>query len=208
MQILPLWVDLVAIAAGALFGATAAVRHKAPLVGIFLAGVLAALGGGILRDVLLGAEIAAMRNPYYLPTALVAIILALPLYRVLPKTAAVHTAIDAFSLGAFVVVGTEKALSHGLGATQAIVVGIATAVGGGVMNDVLMGKGPIVMARGRWYVTAVAIGAMFFAVLHPFVPAEPLRLVTVALVVALRELSERLEWDAPTGDRITRRKRS
>ena len=125
----------------------------------------------------------------------------------LPKTVAIHTAIDAFALGAFVVVGTEKALNYGLGSTQAIVVGIATAVGGGIANDLLMGKGPIVMARGRWYVTAVAIGAIFFALGHMVLPAEPLRFATVALVVALRELSERLAWDAPTGDRITRRKR-
>lgn len=207
VQTFPLWVDEIAISAGAILGALAAVRRQAPLVGIVMIGVITGLGGGILRDAVLNTDIAAFRGPWYLPTVLVAILVALPLHRIIPRTPGMTIGIDAFGMGAFVVAGTEKALTFGMGPTQSALIGVLCATGGGVIADLLMGEKPLVMQRGRWYVTAAAVGAVYFVVGINFLPVAFMRISTVVLVILLRELSERLEWDAPTADLLTGRKR-
>ena len=204
--VFPLWVDIVSISAGAILGALAAVRRKAPLIGILMIGVITGLGGGIIRDLMLNAEIAALRNSVFLPTVLIAVFVALPLYRVIPKTPGMTIGIDAFSMGAFVVAGTEKALAYGMGPTQAALIGILTATGGGVLADLLMGEKPLIMQRGRWYVTAAAMGTIYFIVGINFLNEQFMRVSTVIVVILLRELSERLGWDAPTADLLTRKR--
>lgn len=206
LQTFPLWVDEVAITAGAMLGAIAAVRRHAPVIGIVLVGVITGLGGGILRDIMLNADIAALRTPIYLPTVLIAVLIAMPLHRVIPRTPGMTIGIDAFAMGAFVVAGAEKALAFGLGPAQAAFIGVLTATGGGVIADLLMGEKPLVMQRGRWYVTAAAVGAIYFVVGISFVDVQYMRISTVLVVILLRELSERLEWDAPTADLLTGRK--
>jgi uncharacterized membrane protein YeiH len=208
VQTFPLWVDEIAITAGAMLGAIAALRRQAPLVGIVMVGVITGLGGGILRDLVLNADIAAFRGPLYLPTVLLAIFIALPLHRVIPRTPGMTIGIDAFGMGAFVVAGAEKALTYGMGPTQSALIGVLCATGGGVIADLLMGEKPLVMQRGRWYVSAATVGAVYFVIGINFLPVAFMRVSTVVLVILLRELSERLGWDAPTADLLTGRRRS
>ena len=175
-----------------MLGAIAALRRQAPLVGIVMVGVITGLGGGILRDLVLNADIAAFRGPLYLPTVLLAIFIALPLHRVIPRTPGMTIGIDAFGMGAFVVAGAEKALTYGMGPTQSALIGVLCATGGGVIADLLMGEKPLVMQRGRWYVSAATVGAVYFVIGINFLPVAFMRVSTVVLVILLRELSERL----------------
>ena len=71
-----------------------------------------------------------------------------------------------------------------------------------------MGEKPLVMQRGRWYVSAATVGAVYFVIGINFLPVAFMRVSTVVLVILLRELSERLGWDAPTADLLTGRRRS
>lgn len=206
-QTFPLWVDLVSISVGAMLGAIAAVRRQAPLVGIIMVGVVTGLGGGILRDLMLNADVAALEVPIYLPVALGAIVIAIPLHRLIPRTPGMTIGLDAFSMGAFVVAGAEKALVYGMGPTQAVLLGVMTATGGGVIADLMLGEKPLVMQRGRWYVTAAAVGAIYFVIGIQFIDVEYMRVSAVLLVILLRELSERLGWDAPTADLFIRKPR-
>lgn len=206
-QTFPIWVDVTAIAAGAMLGSIAAVRRHAPLVGILLIGMVTGLGGGVLRDLLLNTDVAAIRNALFLPTVLIASLLAIPLFRVIPKTPGMTIGLDAFGMGAFVVAGVEKGLTFGLGATQAIFVGVVTATGGGILADLIMGEKPIVMQRGRWYVSAAVAGAIYFFVGMQWFAVEYMRISTVLVVILIRELSERFGWDAPTADLLIKRPR-
>lgn len=200
----PIWLDGAAISAGALFGAVTAVRRHAPIVGILTVAVISGLGGGMLRDLLLGLPVAALHEPSYLPLALVAALAGIPLYRVIPRTPGMTIGIDAFVLGLFVVAGTEKAMAAGVGATQAVFVGFLTGIGGGTMADLLYGERPVFLQRGRWYATAAVLGAIAFIAMHLFLPLAWARVIAILLIVLMRELSERLGWDAPTADVITR----
>ena len=85
-QTFPLWVDLVSISVGAMLGALAAIRRQAPIVGIVMVGIVTGLGGGILRDLMLNADVAALEVDIYLPVVLGAILLAMPLQRLIPRT--------------------------------------------------------------------------------------------------------------------------
>lgn len=206
-QTFPLWVDLVSISVGAMLGAIAAVRRQAPIVGIIMVGVVTGLGGGILRDLMLNADVAALEVPIYLPVVLGAILIAIPLHRLIPRTPGMTIGLDAFSMGAFVVAGAEKALVYGMGPTQAVLLGVLTATGGGVIADLMLGEKPLVMQRGRWYVTAAAVGAIYFVVGIQFIDVEYMRVSAVLLIIVLRELSERLGWDAPTADLFMRKRK-
>jgi len=201
---LPTALDLAAIATGGLFGTALAVQRKAPLVGVLLLAVLTALGGGIIRDILLGVPIVAMHDSWYLPVAVAASLIGLPLARRITEHRYVGLGLDALVLALYVLVGTEKAVSLGYAAAPSVLVGLITAIGGGTLADVLVGKTPVVLERGPWFASAAILGAIFFVSLHPYLDEGVVRGITVALVAGVRFTSERAGWNAPSVETLRR----
>jgi uncharacterized membrane protein YeiH len=145
----------------ALEGALIAVQAGLDLLGIMVIGFVAALGGGIIRDVLIGATPpAAIRDRRYplltLGVSVVAILVA-PSVPHAPVTLLV--ALDAAGLALFAVAGLQKALVRGVGAVGAVMMGTLTAVGGGMVRDVLLAQVPVIL-RTDFYATAAIIGCV------------------------------------------------
>lgn len=195
---LPTVLDLLAIATGALFGSAVAVSRKAPLVAVMILGVLMGLGGGMIRDVLLDVPVEALHNDWFLPTAVGAALMGLPLARRITEHPYIGLGLDGLSLGMFVMVGTEKATLLGYSPSASILIGMITAIGGGTIVELLVGERPMVMKHGPWFATAAFAGAAVFVVLYPFVLTGVVEIVAVALVAALRFTSERLGYAAPS----------
>lgn len=195
---LPTWLDLIAIASGGLFGSAVAVQRKAPLVGVMLLGVLMALGGGMLRDTLINAPVVALKNELYLPVAIGAAFLGLPLARRITEHPVVGLGLDALSLGLYVVVGTAKASLFGLSFTASVFIGLITAIGGGTLVDILVGERPAVLKHGPWFASAALLGAFVYLALKPFFPGLIAEIATVAVVFTVRFTSERLGYSAPS----------
>jgi uncharacterized membrane protein YeiH len=156
----PLILDLAGTFAFALNGALTAVRAtRLDIVGVVTLGMITALGGGTLRDILLDAlPPATFVDWRYLAVAAVGGLVAFFTARHLERINGAINVLDAAGLSLFAVTGAIKALDLGFGPAQAIIVGAITGVGGGTIRDVLIRRVPSVLSSGLYAVPAL-VGA-------------------------------------------------
>jgi len=149
--------DLVGTFAFALNGALTAVRAaRLDIVGVVTLGMITALGGGILRDVLLGALPPSTFSDWrYLVVAAGGGLIAFAASRPLERVSVSITVLDALGLSLFAVTGATKALALGAGAGQAILLGTITAAGGGTIRDVLVRRIPSVLTSELYAIPAL-----------------------------------------------------
>ena len=167
MNAVPAWLDLLTVGIGALQGALFAIFYKRfDLVGVLAVAILTGLGGGILRDVLLDAGRPAAMQDKYLLTVLTSVIVALIIGRWYKKAVNAVVFLDSVAMSLFAVVGTYKAIVFNTSELVAILLGVVTAVGGGVLRDVVSGMTPQIFSGGPLYATASAIGAGAFLLLE------------------------------------------
>lgn len=208
----PLWIDLAAVVVGALAGAAIAAREELDVFGALLLAVVMGLGGGIVRDLLLGLRPAAITSPYYLPTVAVAAVAGLLFTSVMRRLRGIFVVLEALSDGLFMIVGVGKALFYNVPDVSAIFIGVCAAVGGGILADLLAGRPAAVIHRGPWNATAALVGAGVYVTLDALhVDIGVSQAVGFFVVVAMRLSS--LRWDLQTpfppdvAQRITSRKR-
>ncbi|WP_053739918.1 trimeric intracellular cation channel family protein [Streptomyces sp. NRRL WC-3618] len=192
--------DLVGIFVFAISGALLAVRKNFDVFGIAVLAEVTALGGGLLRDVVIGAvPPAAFTDLGYFLTPLLAALLVFFLHPEVERIQAGVNVFDAAGLGLFCVTGTVKAYDHGLGLTASAALGLATAVGGGVLRDVLANEVPSLLRwdRDLYAVPAIVGSALVvlcirYDALTPFTSG-----LAVVTAFALRLLAMRFHWRAP-----------
>jgi len=160
-------VEFSGVAAGALAGALEARRCRTyhyDLIGVLGLAVITALGGGITRDILVqkGPPLAFL-DARYLLVALGAGVVALLFGSIAgPRMLRIIWVADAASLGLFSVAGVSRALNAGLPILAALILGLITAVGGGLLRDVLMGRTPRVFEQGEPYAIAALLAVLVF----------------------------------------------
>lgn len=193
--------DLGGVLVFALSGASLAVRRQFDLVGMIVLATATGLGGGILRDTLLGElPPAALRDQLYLAMPLVGSVLVLVGHHVVERLRRPVLVFDAAGLGLFSVVGSAKALDHGLGVLPSVLLGVMSAVGGGIIRDVLARDIPSVFrADSALYAIPAALGASTTAAAwsHDMLGAPQAGAIAAAVVV-VRLLALRHGWRAPT----------
>jgi uncharacterized membrane protein YeiH len=151
-----LTLDLIGTFAFALNGALTAVRaERLDIVGVVTLGMFTGLGGGTIRDVLLDAlPPATFVDWRYLTVAAAGGLIAFVLSRRLDRLATAITVLDAVGLSVFAVLSAYKALAMGFGVPQAMIVGMVTAVGGGTIRDVMIGRIPTVLRSELYAIPA------------------------------------------------------
>lgn len=192
--------DLVGIFVFALSGGLTAVRERFDVIGVLVLACAAGLGGGILRDVLIGAvPPVGISDPRLLAAACGAGVVTFFLHPAMSRIRRVVLVLDAVGLGVFVVAGTYKALALGTPVLAAVIVGVLTGVGGGVVRDLLSGHVPEVLGRTELYATPAILGAVLFAVAWRTDLVQPAVTVgCVVLVVVIRLWALRYRVTAPT----------
>jgi uncharacterized membrane protein YeiH len=160
-------VEFSGVAAGALAGALEARRNRTyhyDLIGVLGLAVITALGGGITRDVLIqkGPPLAFLDVRYLLVALSAGIVALLFGFSAGPHMSRFIWIADAASLGLFSVAGVSRALNAGLPVLTALILGLITAVGGGSLRDVLMGRTPRVFERGEPYAIAALLAVLVF----------------------------------------------
>jgi uncharacterized membrane protein YeiH len=190
--------DLIGVAVFAASGASAGVAKRLDLFGVAFVGFVAALGGGILRDLVIGAvPPLAFADWRYAVTAVAASVAAFWLHPALHRVRRTVLVLDAAGLGLFTVTGTLKALEAGVPAVGACLVGMLTAIGGGLARDLLTGEIPVVLQKEIYAVVALG-GAVLVAVLHRLEQTGVMPLVAaVVLMTGLRILALYRRWSAP-----------
>lgn len=190
--------DLIGVAVFAASGASAAVAKRLDLFGVAFVGFAAALGGGILRDLTIGAvPPLAFADWRYAVAAVIASLAVFWLHPQLARLRRTVLVLDAAGLGLFTVTGTLKALNAGVPPVGACLIGMLTAIGGGLTRDLLTAEIPVVLQRDIYAVVSLG-GAVAVVVLQRFGLANPLTMGATALVMILvRVLALRRHWSAP-----------
>ncbi len=204
---LPVLFDLLGVFSAAASGALTGIRKGLDLVGIVVLGAVTGLGGGAVRDVLIGADPPAFLTDWrYLTTATLAAAAVIAVeYELFPPGALVRDRVrlstaflmvDSLTLGCFAVSGTGKALQYGLASVPAVLMGVVTAVGGGVIRDILIAEVPTVLRR-EFYAIPAAIGSLIIVLAAWLEPAAtPLAFVAAGATAALRLVAVRRDWHA------------
>ena len=163
----PIWLDLMCVGIGAFQGALFAIFYKRfDLVGVISVSIIAGLGGGILRDLLLSAGRPSGMQDKYILTAIAGAVAALIIGRWYRKSSGVVVLLDSVAMALFAIAGTYKAILFDTSALVAIILGIITAVGGGVLRDIVCRVTPQIFTGGPLYATATAIGSTVFVYLE------------------------------------------
>lgn len=192
--------DLVGIFVFAISGALLAVRKNFDVFGIAVLAEVTALGGGLFRDMVIGAvPPAAFTDLGYFSTPLLAALLVFFLHPEVERIQVAVNVFDAAGLGLFCVAGTTKAYEYGLGLTPSAALGLATAVGGGVLRDVLANEVPSLL---RWdrdlYAVPAIVGATMVVLCIRYDALSPFTSGVAAVTAfVLRLLAMRYHWRAP-----------
>lgn len=181
-------VDLFGIFVGGLTGALVGLRYRYDIMGIWFLALVTGLGGGIIRDIMLplGAPL-ALTNPFYLPAVMVATAAVAIWGRHINELRRSITVLDAVALSNFAVAGTLRAFDADLPYWPAILLGVITAVGGGVIRDMMTGVTPAIFKQTELYGLA-ALGACLAVLLMRYLgmPREIVVLIGVSTGVFLR----------------------
>lgn len=208
-ELILLILEIVGTIAFAVSGAFVAVKAKLDVFGVLIIGCITAVGGGITRDLLIGqTPPAVFSNLYVLLIAVMSSAAVFIIARVMhrkflvayEKIEPIQNVFDAFGLAAFSVMGTEIAFVYGLSDNfiLAILLGVLTGVGGGVLRDVLTSTTPYIFKK-HVYALASMAGAVVYYCLR-LLPMEDTFLpsvVAMALVVVLRLLAAKYRWSLP-----------
>ncbi len=192
--------DLAGVFVFALAGALAAVYKRLDVVGVVVVGIVAAVGGGLLRDVLLGdVPPPGLRDWRYSAVPAAAALLVFCYHPYVSRIGRGVRVLDAAGLGFFATAGTAKALAAGLGPVPASLLGLLTGIGGSLLRDVLLQEIPLVLRDGQIYAVAALAGAAVVVVADQLdryggVAAG----ISVSLVFVLRIVAILRQWAAPT----------
>lgn len=197
--------ELIGTTAFAISGAVVGIRKKMDLFGVAILAMTTAVGGGILRDIILNTTPpSAFREPVFTLTsigvgitAFVTVRYHIPLRRKAFCDALLH-AMDSIGLGLFTVIGVEAAFVHVQDSNiyLAVFVGVVTGVGGGVMRDILSCSTPYILMK-HFYACASLVGAVVCAALWFRIGSISSMLIGAVIVVFLRNMAAHYRWSLP-----------
>jgi len=167
---IPLWADLLGVGLGGVQGAMFASgfqgQRRLDLLGVAIIGIMIGMGGGLIRDILIGQIPASLQSNWYLLTAAGAALVGMLLAGVLNRVNTFIVVLDAVVIGMFGAFGTSKAIAFGLPEVPAVFIGVCAAAGGGVLRDMLMGLPVSIMHVGSLYAVAAGAGCAFIVIAH------------------------------------------
>ena len=201
-----LWtgLEVIGTVAFAAAGALVGVKKRLDIFGVAMLAVTTAVGGGIMRDTLIGnIPPLAFRNPMFIFISLVVAVLVSIFVKQVVRKQRLLNLCDALGLGAFAATGASLALSHD-SLLLVVTVGVVTGIGGGVLRDIFVREIPLVF-RAEIYAVAAAIGAACFYGLQKLLPVDMALYLACLITVAIRLLSlhfginlPRVRADKPT----------
>jgi uncharacterized membrane protein YeiH len=191
----------------AVTGVLAAARQNMDVMSFIIIGVVTAIGGGTIRDMVLDAPVFWLVDPLYLQVAAAAALVAFFFEKLFRSTWLAFLYLDAIATAFFTVLAADKALRLGFGPSVAVVMGVITGIGGGLIRDVLTGH-PTLLMRRELYMTPILVGGALFVALRGAgpVPAQFAVVAGIVVIGSLRAGAIRFGWAFP--DWLTYRPRT
>ena len=194
----PTLVEVAAVTGGAISGALHASKRRMDLMGIGIVAICTGVGGGAIRDVILGNSVPIFLIQNYVLMAMIGAVAGYFFGRLVSELEPAIYVLDTLLIGVWVVIGAEKALSLDLPYSAAVFLGLTTAIGGGLLRDVLCRNVPTALMPGQFVAAAAIVAAFLFVTIEYF---TDLRTVAEAVAIAgatlLRALSARFNWVTP-----------
>ena len=203
------FIEVIGTIAFASSGAMVAIKKQLDLLGVIVLGVTTAVGGGMLRDIIIGnVPPALFKDPIYVLLAFITVMLLFVIVRLNQKILdgrsmetyeKVMNIFDAIGLGAFTVVGIDTAVLTGYGDYHFLIIflGVITGVGGGILRDIMAGQTPYVL-RKHIYACASIVGAILYAWLLNYIDGNIAMLIGACSVVLIRLMATHFCWNLPT----------
>ena len=186
------------VAVCAITGALAAKNKRVDLFGVVVLALVTALGGGTLRDLILGIRPFWTADVSFVFNATAAAFGTFLAVRFCEMPSTTLLLADACGLALFTMIGAERALAFSASSTVAVVLGVMTGVAGGIIRDVLTGEIPLVFRSGIYlYATAALCGAAVFVVVAPVLSPLASQSVAVAVTLGLRLAAIRWRLQLP-----------
>ena len=190
--------QFVGIAACAASGALVAGERQMDWFGVMVLGIIVAVGGGTVRDVLLDVPVFWIAAPWYVVMAGACALATIPLAGWASRVRRPVAIADAIGLAVFVALGTRKALEMGTSGFVAVVMGVVTGIVGGIIRDVLANRTPTILKK-EVYALAALCGASLFVVAETAGVATGIGLwLSIITVLAIRLLAIFYNWSIPT----------
>jgi uncharacterized membrane protein YeiH len=187
--------DLIGVAVFATSGALVASRKKMDLVGFIFLGTVTGIGGGTVRDLVLGLlPVFWVKDPTYLIVCLISSVLVFFFAHIPQSRLRLLIWLDALGLALFCVLGAEKALSYG--PVVAVAMGVITAVMGGMIRDILGGESPVIL-RKEVYASAAFLGSLAYILALLVLPRDFALFLGFSAAFLLRGLALRYGWSLP-----------
>ncbi|WP_029069233.1 trimeric intracellular cation channel family protein [Jonesia quinghaiensis] len=191
--------DLLGTLAFAVNGAMTALRYaRVDIVGVLTLGMVTALGGGFIRDILIDSlPPTTFQDWRYLLTAAVGSLLAFFLGPRLERLAPTINLFDAVGLSLFAVIGTLKGLAFGLGPVQSIILGVITAAGGGTIRDIMIQRIPAVLHTELYAIPAALAAGLTVLIVESSMPSVPWVVIAALICFVLRMVGIHFDLHAP-----------
>lgn len=191
--------DLIGTFVFGISGALAASRKRFDWFGAVVLSFVTAVGGGTLRDVLIGSTpVGWMIDLNYLYLIIFSVIISILLKNYLLKLSKIFFLFDTIGIGVFTVLGLQKTLDFGLSPLVAIIMGTVSAVFGGVIRDVLSNDQPLIF-RKEIYATACLLGAACWVAGDYFIEDKRLlTILSIGIIISIRMVAVIKNWKLPT----------
>jgi len=193
--------DIIGTMAFALSGALTAMNKRLDPFGILIIAFVTAVGGGTLRDVLIGrTPVGWMLNLNYVYVIFIGYFLAILFRKRFDKLRKSLFLFDTIGLGVFTLIGLEKGISIGLHPIICTALGTMTACFGGVIRDILCNEIPVIFRKEIYATICILGGIVFFMLKKGNFPDELIQLVTSLVIIIVRLLVVKFNWSLPTLD--------
>lgn len=191
--------DLIGTLAFAISGALTAVHKKMDLFGVLIIAFVTAVGGGTLRDIMIGrTPVGWMQDLDYLYTITIGFILVVIFKGRLLRLKISMLLSDTIGLGVFTLIGIQKGLDFGVHPYICIALGTMTACFGGVIRDVLCAEIPVIFREEVYATICLLGGAVFFLLRHWNFADEAIYVITTLVIIIVRLLVVKFKWSLPT----------
>lgn len=191
-------IDILGTATFAISGVWAAMEKKLDLFGIFIIAFITAMGGGTLRDILIGdVPVSWMKNPEYGWVILISAIIALLFANANKSFQTTLMLFDAMGLGFFTILGLQKGMALGLDPGICITLGTITGCFGGVIRDILLNTIPLIFRKEIYATACIFGGLLYFALLKMSFPKVVIDLICIFSIVLLRWMAVKKNWSLP-----------
>jgi len=191
--------DLLGTAAFAIPGALFAINKKMDPFGVFIIAFVTAIGGGTLRDILIGkSPVVWMTDLNYVYVIFIAVILAIVFRKKIACLSKSLFLFDTIGLGVFTIIGTEIGIQNNLHPIISVSLGMITATFGGVIRDTLSNEVPLIFHK-EIYATACIVGAVTYLILNQFQIDQNINhILTTLMVIAVRLIAVKFKLQLPT----------